>query len=246
MTEILTAKHELKQYFKVKYLGALRYFLGIEFARSKEGIIMSQRKYALGLISELGLAGSKPKNAPLEQHVKLKIKEYDESKEDADTANRNNADADTKGKQVEQIDDPLMEDRGRYQKLIGKLLYLTMTRPDISYAVQCLSQFMTAPKNSHYEAAINVVKYIKKQPWLGLFMSNSGDAMVSAYCDSDWAACPMSRRSVTGYCIRIGSSLVSWKSKKQSTVSRSSAEAEYRAMAYTVSELVGLQDYSEN
>lgn len=180
---------------------------------------MSQRKYALSLISELGLAGSKPKKAPLEQYLKLTSIEYD--------ANIENG----------MVDLPL-EDSESYQKLIEKLLYLTITRPDISYSVQCLSQFMSAPKQSHYEAALNVVRYIKKQPGLGLLMSSAGSPHVTTYCDSDWASCPMTRRSVSGYCIRLGSSLISWKSKEQSTVSRSSAEAEYRSMASTVAVLV--------
>lgn len=115
--------------------------MGIEFARSKEGIAISQRKYALGLISELGFSGSKPKNAPREQHLKLTSAKYDACV-DRDVA------------------DLPLEDRGSYQRLIEKLLYLTITRPDIF--TQCLSQFVSAPKRSHYEVALNVVRYIKK------------------------------------------------------------------------------------
>ncbi|XP_059284894.1 uncharacterized mitochondrial protein AtMg00810-like [Lycium ferocissimum] len=173
----------------MKELGELRYFLGIEFSRSKDGIPMAQRKYALELIAESGLAGSRPKETPMEQNLKLTSVEFDK------TLNVENSE-DDKNLNDSPVDE-VMEDRGRYQRLIGKLLYLTITRPDISYAVQSLSQFMQSPKNSHYEAALNVVKYIKKQPGLGLLMSSGSAEQVASFCDSDWASCPMSRKSVT-------------------------------------------------
>ena len=189
----------------MKDLGELKYFLGIEFSRSTEGILMNQRKYALGLVSELGLAGCKPYSTPLEFNHKLTSTIFDEF-------TRKNANT----------EDTLLDDFGKYQRLIGKLLYLTMTRPDIAFVVQVLSQYMHSPKISHMEATLRVVRYIKETPGLELFMpSNKGNEMV-AYCDSDWGACVETRRSVTGYMIKLGGALVSWKSKKQSTVSRSS------------------------
>ncbi|XP_060175402.1 uncharacterized mitochondrial protein AtMg00810-like [Lycium barbarum] len=116
-----------------------------------------------------------------------------------------------------------------------------MTRPNISFDVQHLSQFMHAPKKSHYDAALHVVRYIKKQPGLGLLMSSRTSGKITTFCDADWAFCLLSRKSVTGFGIKFDDSLVSWKSKKQSTMSKSSAEAEYRSMATTVAELVWLQ-----
>ncbi|XP_017609394.1 uncharacterized mitochondrial protein AtMg00810-like [Gossypium arboreum] len=127
-----------------------------------------------------------------------------------------------------------------YQRLMGRLLYLTNTQPDISYAVQHLSQFMQKLKKSHYEAALQIVRYIKKSPGQGIFLAVENKVQLIAYCDSDSATCPMTRRSIIGFCIKLGNSLVSWKSKKQSTVSRSSTEAEYRSMASTVAEIVWL------
>ncbi|XP_019266827.1 PREDICTED: uncharacterized protein LOC109244224 [Nicotiana attenuata] len=147
------------------------------------------------MISDAGLVGSRPKETPMEQTLKLTSTEFDECLKTDDN------------------DKPL-EDSGRFQGLIGKLLYLTITRPDIAYAFQCLSQFMHSPKKSHYEAALHVVRYIKNQPGLGLLMSSKSEQKIEAYCDSDWASCPMSRKSVTGYCIKLGSSLISWKAKK--------------------------------
>ncbi|XP_049409203.1 uncharacterized mitochondrial protein AtMg00810-like [Solanum stenotomum] len=113
-----------------------------------------------------------------------------------------------------------------------------MTRPDISFSVQTLSQFLQQPKKSHMDIALRVVKYIKKQTGQGVLLSSSSGTEITAYCDADWAACPTTRRSVTGFVIKLGESMVSWKAKKQTTTSRSSAEAEYRSLASTVAELV--------
>lgn len=101
-----------------------------------------------------------------------------------------------------------------YQRLIGRLLYLAMTRPDISYAVQHLSQFMHAPMKSHYEVAIHVVRYVKKQPGVGLLLSSKCSSKVTAFCDADWAFCLLSRKSVIGFGVKYEDYLISWKSKK--------------------------------
>uniref|UniRef100_A0A3Q7EXY0 Reverse transcriptase Ty1/copia-type domain-containing protein n=1 Tax=Solanum lycopersicum TaxID=4081 RepID=A0A3Q7EXY0_SOLLC len=118
------------------------------------------------------------------------------------------------------------------------MLYLTMTRPDIAYSVQILSQFLQQPKKTHRDAAAKVMKYIKREPGLGILLSNRQSNKLSVYCDADWASCPNTRRLVSGFLINHGETLLSWKSKKQSIVSRSSAEAEYWSMANAVSELV--------
>uniref|UniRef100_A0A3Q7EWG4 Reverse transcriptase Ty1/copia-type domain-containing protein n=1 Tax=Solanum lycopersicum TaxID=4081 RepID=A0A3Q7EWG4_SOLLC len=132
---------------------------------------------------------------------------------------------------------PLLSDIGAYQRLVGRLIYLTITRPDLSYAVQSLSQFMNAPKRSHMDAALRVVRYIKQNPGSGILLAAQSSDSLQAYCDADWGSCLDTRKSITGYMVKFGDSLLSWKSKKQSTVSRSSAEAEYRSMASTVAEV---------
>lgn len=128
-------------------------------------------------------------------------------------------------------------DPSSYHRLIGRLLYLTTTRLDITYAVQTLSQFMQALTIHHFEVATHVLRYIKASPAQGLFFPATSPLQLKAFSDSDWATCPNTRRSVTGYCVFLGSSSISWKSKKQSTVSRSPSEAEYHALASTTCEL---------
>ena len=113
-----------------------------------------------------------------------------------------------------------------------------MIRPDISFNEQTLSQFLKQPNKSHMDAALRVVRYLKQQPKQGLLLASNSNDLVTAYCDVDWASCSITWKSVTGYMVNIGKSLVSLKFKKQTTVSKSSAEAEYRSMTVTISELV--------
>lgn len=210
----------MHQKFKVKDLGSLKFFLGIEVLRSAKGVLLNQRKYILELISEMGLGGARPATTPIEANQKLTTHEYDTT-------------MGVKG-------DELLGDVTAYQRLIGRLLYVTITRPDISFAVQTLSQFMQQPKVSHWNAAIRVVRYLKLAPGQGILLKADSAQTLTCWCHADWAAFPNTRRSVTGFVIKFGDSLVSWKSKKQATVSRSSAEAEYRSMAAAVAEITWL------
>lgn len=135
----------------------------------------------------------------------------------------------------------LLKDQGRYKRLVGRLIYLTMLRPDITYAVHVLSQSMHQLRKAYMEAAMRVVHYLKNAPSQGLFFSSSNDLRLRAFCDSDWAGCPLTRRSTTGYCVFLGPSLVSWRSKCQKTMSLSSIEAEYCAMTGACCELTWLR-----
>ena len=204
---ILTLKQFLHSRFRVKDLGNLKYFLGIEVSRSKKGISISQRKYTLEILKDGRLLGSKLVNFPMEQNVKL-----------SDSGE-------------------LLKDPSQYRRLVGRLIYLTITRPDITYLVHVLSRFMHAPREPHMEVALHALHYLKSNPGQGLFFPSQNDLSLRAFSDSDWAGCPISRRSTTGYCVFLGSSLISWRTKRQKTVSLSSAEAEYRAMTGTCYEL---------
>ncbi|CAM8968738.1 unnamed protein product [Rhodiola kirilowii] len=131
-----------------------------------------------------------------------------------------------------------LSDPTQYRKLVGKLIYLNVTRPDIAFTVHTLSQFLASPTTDHLRAAQRVLRFIKGAPAQGLFYPAKGSLALEAYCNDDWASCPVTRRSTSGYCIKLGPSLISWKTRKQATISRSSAESEYRAMANTCCELV--------
>lgn len=220
MTYLLWEMIDLHATFHIKDLGAPKYFIGIEIeiARSNEGISLSQRKFILEIISEASLSGCKPAVIPIKQNTKLTTADYD--------------------KGISQDDDPVLNDSSSYQRLVGKLIYLTMTRPDISYAVQTLSQFMHQPKRSHLDVALKVMKYLKKCPGLRILLSKKCDMRMTAYCDADYTTCPISQRSITGYCIKLRESLLSWKTKKQATVSLSSAEVKYRTMAKATCQIV--------
>ncbi|WVZ10350.1 hypothetical protein V8G54_014880 [Vigna mungo] len=128
-------------------------------------------------------------------------------------------------------DGDILPDPTSYRRLIGKLQYLTNT----------LSQFMSKPRSSHLNVVFRILKYLKGCPGLGLFYPSTNPHRLQAFFDSDWATCSLSRKSITGYCVFYGHSLISWKSKKQSTVSRSSTEAEYRALASVACELQWLK-----
>lgn len=118
-----------------------------------------------------------------------------------------------------------------------RLLYLNFTRRDISYAVQQLNYFVSQPAKAHMDATVHVVKYLKGCPSLGIFYSVHGSSHLQTFCDADWGSCPDTRRSLTGYCVFFGDSLISWRCKKQTTIPAPSAEAEYRALGFTVREL---------
>ncbi|KAL6974688.1 Beta-galactosidase 8 [Sarracenia purpurea var. burkii] len=134
-------------------------------------------------------------------------------------------------------------DKERYQRLVGRLIYLSHTRPDISYAVGVVSQFMHDPRVPHLDVVYRILRYLKSAPGKGILFSNHGHLRLESFTDADWAGSIDDRRSTSGYCSFLGGNLITWRSKKQTVVARSSAEAEYRAMAHGVCELLWLQTF---
>nr|GEV04349.1 retrovirus-related Pol polyprotein from transposon TNT 1-94 [Tanacetum cinerariifolium] len=130
-----------------------------------------------------------------------------------------------------------LQDSEVYRRFIGKLIYITVIRPDICYTVQLLSQFMQSPTSVHMQAVKHLLRYLLNSPGQGILLAHDSAIQFKAYCDSDWASCPVTRRSTTGFCVLLGDSPISWKSKKQAVVSRSSAEPQYRSMAMTCCEV---------
>ena len=120
-----------------------------------------------------------------------------------------------------------------YQRLVGKLIYLTITRPDITYAVSIVSQFMQAPTQAHFHIVKRILRYLKGYADRGILLKNHGNTHIMEYTDADWAGNSLDRKSTTGFCTFVGGNLVTWKSKKQTVVARSSAETKYRAMPAT-------------
>lgn len=196
---------ELKEVLDKKYgskdLGSLRYFPSLVVARNENGITLNQRNYNLEILKDIGQLGCRPVKTPMEHNFHLSKSE---------------------GK--------LIPDPSEYRRLIGRLLYLTLTRPDITYAVHRLSQFLAEPRELHMLTACRVLQYVKRSLGRGIFFSKNSELHVKAYYDADWAGCSDTRRYLTGYSAYLDESPFSWGSKKQSIVSRSSVEAEYRVM----------------
>ncbi|KAI5329077.1 hypothetical protein L3X38_028474 [Prunus dulcis] len=183
-------------HFNIKDLGPLNYFLGLQVLHKDGTLHINQLKYAHDLLKKANLLNSKPVSTPLAAKVLLFVS-----------------------------DGALISNPTEYRLLVGSLQYLTLTRPDISFVVNTVAQFMSAPRTSHLVAAKRILRYIKGTIDLGLtFTPQTASTRLSAYSDADWAGCPDSRRSTTGYVITLGTNLISWCSKKQPTISRCSTK----------------------
>jgi histone deacetylase 1/2 len=208
--------YELSMVFDMKDLGPLSYFLGLEVTRVKQGIFLSQTKYATDLLIKSGMDTIRSCSSPCLPHYQM-----------------------TKS-QGTPLKDPTV-----YRSIVGALQYLTFSRPDIAYAVNTVCQFMTSPTDVHYAAVKRILRYLQGTLQKGLFFSSTGalnnSVHIKAFCDADWAGEVIQRRSTTGFVVYLGLCPVSWQSKKQGTVSRSSTESEYRSLANTAAEISWLR-----
>jgi histone deacetylase 1/2 len=195
----------------MKDLGELHHFLGISVTKSSSGLFLSQQQYISELLTKAGM------------------QDYHTSCTPADTGSK----LSSSGKPVV---DPTL-----YRSLAGALQYATITRPDIAYAVQQACLFMHDPKEEHLTHIKRILRYLKGTIAHGLHLTKSKNLTLTAYLDADWAGCPDTRRSTFGFCVFLGDNLVSWSSKRQQTVSHSSAEAEYRAVAHAVADTIWLR-----
>ncbi|XP_057444635.1 uncharacterized mitochondrial protein AtMg00810-like [Lotus japonicus] len=203
---LISSSHDLRKSimallaseFAMKDLGPLSYFLGIAVTRHAGGLFLSQSTYARDIIARAGMTSCNPSATPVDTKQKLSTS--------AGTL----------------CDDPTL-----YRSLAGDLQYLTFTRPDISYVVQQVCLHMHAPRTEHMLALKRILRYVQGTLQFGLHLYPSPIEKLISYTDANWGGCPDTRRSTSGYCVFLGDNLISWSSKRQPTLSRSSAEAEY-------------------
>ncbi|GJR94193.1 ribonuclease H-like domain-containing protein [Tanacetum coccineum] len=198
--------------FAMTDLGSLNYFLGISAQRSATGLFLSQSKFAEEILERAHMQNCNPCRTPVDTESKL-------------------------GSDGDPVSDPTL-----YRSLAGALQYLTFTRPDLSYAVQQVCLYMHDPRDPHFTALKRILRYVRGTLDYGLQLHVSSTTQLTAYTDADWAGCPVTRRSTSGYCVFLGDNLLSWSAKRQVTLSRSSAEAEYRGVANVVAETAWIRN----
>jgi histone deacetylase 1/2 len=203
---IISFIDSLKDQFHIQDLGQLSYFLGVEAQRNNEGLHLRQAKYISDLLDSTKMQGAKPLACPTTSGMKLSL-----------------------------YDGTLLPDSTEYRRVMDALQYCTISRPDISYAVNQLCQFMHNLEDTHWMAIKRVLRYLKGTVDYGLYYAPS-TLDIHVFCDSDWAGNPDDRRSTSGFIIFLEKNLISWCAMKQGVVSRSSTEAEYQSMALATAE----------
>ena len=207
---------QMQSEFEMSMIGELSFFLGFQIKQFEGGIFLSQSKYAKELVKKFGLESGKPKRTPASTTVKL-------SKDDDGEA------VDTK----------------LYRSMIGSLLYLTASRPDISFSVGVCARFQSQPTTTHLSYVKRIIKYIHGTADYGILYSFDTNSCLVGFSDADWGGNSDDRKSTSGGCFFLGNNLISWFSKKQNCVSLSTAEAEYIAAGAGSTELVYLKSMLE-
>jgi hypothetical protein len=197
--------------FAKKDLGALHFFLVIHVKRTSAGFFLSQQQYAEDVLERATMDNCRSAPTPVNTKAKLPA-----------------------------ADGLRIADPSSYRSIAGALQYLTITRPELAYTVQQICLHMHDPHECHAGLIKRALRYVRGTVDMGLHIHASPQLDVRVYTDADWAGCPDTWRSTSGYCIYLGDALVSWSSKRQAIVSRSSAEAEYRGVANAVAESVWL------
>jgi hypothetical protein len=197
----------LKQAFAMKDLGPLHFFLGIQVRRDRLGFHLHQGSYAAYVLEHAGMLKCKPAPTPVDTNPKAST-----------------------------TDGHPTTDATFYRGIVRALQYLTLTRLDIAYAVNQVCLHMHSPCDVHWSLVKRILRYIRGSMSPGIHIHPLSSSAMVAYSDADWAGCPDTRCSTSGYCVFLGYSLVSWSSKRLTVVSRSSAEAEYRGVANATSE----------
>jgi hypothetical protein len=202
---------QLRDDFAVKDLGSLSYFLGIQVCHTSKGLLLSQQKYITDLLTRTNMIHSKGVPTPMLPKEKLSL--HDGT--------------------------PLSpEDATRYRSVVGSLQYLSHTRPDISFSMNRVCQFLSKPTTEHWSVVKRILRYLHETIDMSLCFNKSGAPLLSAFSDADWAGDADDRRSTGGFAVFFGGNIISWSSRKQSTVSRSSTEAEYKAIADATAEVI--------
>jgi hypothetical protein len=196
-------------------LGPIHHFLGITIKRCPDGLFLHQRTYTLDIVKRAVMADCNPCMTPVDLQAKL---------------------ADDSGRPIANV--------SQFRSIVEVLQYLTLTQPDIAYAVQQICLHMHDPWEPHLTAMKRILHYLRGTSDFGLLLRRSSSSDLVVYTDADWAGCPDTRRYTSGCAVFLGDNLVSWSAKRQTVVSRSSAEAEYRAVVNGVTEATWLRQLS--